>query len=262
MKHSFTFLFCISFSFQMQAQQTLLDEDFETGWTVGATIIGVNPLLLQGWGTDFTFPVVNDAGNGASSSNYFGKIQRDGVVNFAVIQNVVELVGGKNYEYKISIKPAVAGQAGAYRLEVVDVVNSNSIVATQVKPSSGDWNDLTITYAAAASQNYAFRVTKAWGNAGADFDNISLVCTDCVAASVSDLNDFQFNIYPNPAKDVVSLTSELPISNVEVFSISGAKVIAQNEVNSIDISVLNKGIYILKVTTAEGKVATQKLIRQ
>ena len=269
MKNLFTFLLFL-FIAQTQAQETLINETFETGWTADSNVIPAQNeegtpaanLKLQGWGDGFTFTVVNDAGNGASSSDYFAKMNRGGSANYAVIQHVVEATAGDVFEYKISLKPDVAGQAGAYELQVIDAVNGNAVVAGPVKPSGGNWSDLTIPYTAAATQNYAFRVTKKWGTAGASFDNISLTVVRSTA-SVSYLNDFQFNIYPNPAKDIIIFQSELPLERVEIFSLTGSKVLSQsNNFEQVALGNLAKGIYMLKASAADGKVATQKLIKE
>ena len=269
MKHLFTFLLFL-FVAQTQAQETLINETFETGWTADSNVIPAENeegtvaanLKLQGWGEGFTFTVVNDAGNGASSSDYFAKMNHGGTGNYAVIQKLVEATVGDEYEYNISLKPDLAGQAGSLKLEVIDLVNSNAVVAGPVKPSGGAWSDLTLSFTAAATQNYSFRVTKVWGNAGASFDNISLTVVRSTA-SVSDVNDFQFNIYPNPAKDVIGFRSELPLKSVEIFSLTGSKVLSQsNNVEQVEVGNLAKGIYVLRASSADGKVAIQKLIKE
>ena len=269
MKHLFTFLLFL-FIAQTQAQETLINETFETGWTADSNVIpGENEegtpaanLKLQGWGDGFTFTVVNDAGNGANSSDYFAKMNHGGAGNYAVIQRLVEATIGDVYEYNISLKPDVAGQAGSLKLEVIDLADDNNVVAGPVKPTGGAWSDLTLSYTAAATQNYSFRVTKVWGGAGASFDNISLTVVPSTA-SVSYLKDFQFSIYPNPANNVIRFQSELPLESVEIFSLTGSKVLSQsNNVEQVEVGNLAKGIYILRASTADGKVATQKLIKE
>ena len=82
-------------------------------------------------------------------------------------------------------------------------------------------------------------------------------------ASVSYDNDFQFSIYPNPVNNVIRFQSELPLEQVEIFSLTGSKVLSQtNNVEQVDIGNLAKGIYMLKASAADGKVATQKLIKE
>ena len=269
MKHLFTFLLFL-FLVQTQAQETLINETFETDWTADSNVIPAENeegtpaanLKLQGWGDGFTFTVVNNAGNGASSSNHFAKMNHGGSGNYAAIQHVVEATVGDEYVYNISLKPDVAGQAGSLKLEVIDLANNNSVVAGPEKLTGGAWSDLTLSYTAAATQNYAFRVTKLWGNAGASFDNISLTVVRATN-SVSDVNDFQFNIYPNPAKDIIGFQSELPLERVEIFSLTGSKVLSQtNNMKQVEVGNLAKGIYMLKASAADGKVATQKLIKE
>ena len=269
MRHLFTFLLFL-FIAQTQAQETLINETFETGWTADSNVIPAENeegtpaanLKLQGWGDGFTFTVVNDAGNGANSSDYFAKMNHGGAANYAVIQRLVEATIGDVYEYNISLKPDLAGQAGSLKLEVIDLANNNSVVAGPVKPSGGAWSDLTLSYTAAATQNYAFRVTKVWGNAGASFDNISLTVVPSTASN-SYLKDFQFSIYPNPANNVIRFQSELPLESVEIFSLTGSKVLSQsNNVEQVEVGNLANGIYVLRASAADGKVATQKLIKE
>ena len=77
------------------------------------------------------------------------------------------------------------------------------------------------------------------------------------------LNDFRFTVYPNPAKDVIGFQSELPLASVEIFSLTGSKVLSKsNNVEQVEVGNLAKGIYMLKATAADGKVATQKLIKE
>ena len=135
MRHLFTFLL---FLFIAQAQETLINETFETGWTADSNVIPAENeegtpaanLKLQGWGDGFTFTVVNDAGNGANSSDYFAKMNRGGTTNYAVIQRLVEATSGDVYEYNISLTPDISGQAGSHKLEVVDLANDNNVATS------------------------------------------------------------------------------------------------------------------------------------
>jgi hypothetical protein len=50
---------------------------------------------------------------------------------------------------------------------------------------------------------------------------------------------------------------------VEIFSLTGSKVLSKsNNVEQVEVGNLAKGIYMLKATAADGKVATQKLIKE
>ena len=110
MRHLFTFLLFFLIT-QTQAQETLINETFETGWAADSNVIPAENeegtpaanLKLQGWGDGFTFTVVNDTGNGANSSDYFAKMNRGGTANYAVIQRLVEATTGDVYEYNICL---------------------------------------------------------------------------------------------------------------------------------------------------------------
>jgi len=56
------------------------------------------------------------------------------------------------------------------------------------------------------------------------------------------------SVYPNPANDVLTLTGTTAINNVEIFSLTGQRVFAQNISDStatINIQALAPGVYVL-----------------
>ena len=70
----------------------------------------------------------------------------------------------------------------------------------------------------------------------------------------------EFLIFPSPAKESISITSNTPIQNVEVFSILGQKVIdlnlSQNNTQTINTSSLPSGVYLLTIN----KNTTQRFV--
>src|SRR5690606_21604553 len=64
-------------------------------------------------------------------------------------------------------------------------------------------------------------------------------------------------IYPNPVSDV--LYFDTTTEKVKVFDLSGRKVLEQNQVNSIAVSELEKGNYIIRLVSNKG-VQTEKII--
>ncbi len=73
-----------------------------------------------------------------------------------------------------------------------------------------------------------------------------------------------FAYYPNPVKNVLNLSYNQAISNVEVFNMLGQKM-SSNKFNAneaqVDMSHLSDGAYMVKVTS-EGQVKTIKVIKQ
>jgi hypothetical protein len=74
-----------------------------------------------------------------------------------------------------------------------------------------------------------------------------------------------FSIYPNPANDRISVSSDQTLKSAKVFSITGAlikNVDLNTGVMDIDISGMNSGIYLLEVEFAAGGVYSTKLIKK
>ncbi len=81
-------------------------------------------------------------------------------------------------------------------------------------------------------------------------------------ASISELNSELIKYYPNPASE--NLIFENPnFDKVSIFSLDG-KLIGEKIVqsNSIDISYLESGIYLLRVITNNGEVIGKRFVKQ
>jgi hypothetical protein len=69
-----------------------------------------------------------------------------------------------------------------------------------------------------------------------------------------------FDMYPNPATNVLHILNKEKISLIEVFNAAGQFQFSTNQ-SVIDISGLEKGIYFLKARSEKGNV-TQKFIKE
>ena len=85
---------------------------------------------------------------------------------------------------------------------------------------------------------------------------------------VNTLSDFQFKIYPNPARDFIRIESGNSLSShsfsFSIFNIAGQLVYQfQNQQfnQEIPISFLEKGIYLLEIQTESGR-SQHKFIKQ
>lgn len=67
-------------------------------------------------------------------------------------------------------------------------------------------------------------------------------------------------IYPNPATDTVYFSQEL--TEIAVYNMQGKKINVPHTSNSVDVSALSKGIYILNALKNNGKIITQIIIKQ
>jgi len=82
------------------------------------------------------------------------------------------------------------------------------------------------------------------------------------ATGIEDVRSQGISIFPNPAKDKIFIQSELQIRKVEVYSLTGALLMSDNNFNGeISVSALPKGIYLLRVYTDNG-VTVSKIVKE
>ena len=87
----------------------------------------------------------------------------------------------------------------------------------------------------------------------------SLYANPALSNNVAEINNFKFNLYPNPASDILNIEFNEAIKSVEIYSLQGQKVLETNQ-TEINISNLASGMYIVKVQDLNGSFATKKLI--
>jgi len=68
--------------------------------------------------------------------------------------------------------------------------------------------------------------------------------------STADLMEFSFT---NPANDVVEITSDFTIDKIELFDLSGNKVVSAIQCNKLEVSNIPKGIYLIAVYSGKEK---------
>ena len=71
----------------------------------------------------------------------------------------------------------------------------------------------------------------------------------------------EVKLYPNPAKDIIKIEG-IEVAEVEVYNALGQRVKIVQSTNEIDLSGLVDGVYMLRITDAEGKVYTNKITKQ
>lgn len=78
--------------------------------------------------------------------------------------------------------------------------------------------------------------------------------------STNQIDKSKASVYPNPVQNQLNVESQEIINNIEIFDLLGKQILVSEE-KSIDVSGLQSGIYLLKITTNNG-ILTQKIIKQ
>lgn len=93
--------------------------------------------------------------------------------------------------------------------------------------------------------------------------NNNFVETEAECSAIVAVEDFDlinFNVYPNPTTNFITIESTQNIKQVSVYTILGQEVIKSNE-KTIDVSHLENGMYLIKIVLESGKVNTKQFIK-
>jgi len=264
MKKTFLFfaiaLLLSSFSF---AQTSVLNENFET-----IDVSGNVSVALAGW--------TNTATEG--TRNYVGKTFEDNNYPQMTAYNATDPT-----TVAWLITPALTIPAGSSSVVTFDVKKRYPIeTALEVfystnytgSGSIGDiasatWNTMSFTYPADAdtwvTSNVPITATgtvyvgfKYSGTASSNtttiqLDNVKVEYTVGINEVIN-----LVSVYPNPVVDVLNIAQT---ANVEVITLTGQVVATAQNVNTIDVSNLETGVYFVRVETAEG-IQTSKIIKK
>lgn len=76
---------------------------------------------------------------------------------------------------------------------------------------------------------------------------------------------FEINLFPNPANDILNITSSETISEIEIVNTLG-QVVKRIEVNAdnavCDVEDLKAGVYVVRISTASATLSQQKFIKE
>ncbi|SRX52837.1 T9SS type A sorting domain-containing protein [Aequorivita sp. CIP111184] len=86
--------------------------------------------------------------------------------------------------------------------------------------------------------------------------------------SASDFQKNKFQLYPNPAKDKLFLSTTSPVENlkIKIFNIEGKllsnQTLALEKQTAIDVSNLSSGMYFLNIEDENGNTVTKKFLKE
>ncbi|MGY5355522.1 galactose-binding domain-containing protein [Wenyingzhuangia sp. IMCC45467] len=151
---------------------------------------------------------------------------------------------------------------GAYATDYLVQVSSNAndwtTVHTQV---GGDGSIDDISFTETSGQYVRIYATKrGLGDYGYSLWEVEVYGTAGETLSFDNVQDSDFSVSPNPTTGLLNINSNTTIDYVQVYDISGRSLLNTTS-NTVDLSNLNNGIYILKIET-NGVVKTKKIIKK
>lgn len=253
------------------AQTNLLTNgDFETGstsdgWNDGGTA------QWKSYGTE----AVDDSEIEPYNGNWCGKKQpwssnfvqvidvtENETYEFKFWHRIAEGQGSINTTAKIREIDAQGAQGAWLDLEVISEGNADNPKNFVFTSVDTQWTEskLRFTVPSGVTKIRTNFWTENWPARYFDDMSISVEST----ASNNKLSKFNFSYAPNPANNVINLNAAKTISNVEFYNNLGQNVLA-TKVNALssnlNISGLNKGIYMMNVTI-DGQTQAFKILKQ
>ncbi|VXA94661.1 putative Por secretion system C-terminal sorting domain-containing protein [Flavobacterium sp. 9AF] len=103
------------------------------------------------------------------------------------------------------------------------------------------------------------------------FDDLWYFTTALTPAQIAslvttlDIDDFTIEsnliFYPNPVNNILNIQSIDEVEAIEIFSLTGQKIVSNKFDNKIDISSLQSGIYLVEIKTVSGKKVAKKIMK-
>lgn len=107
--------------------------------------------------------------------------------------------------------------------------------------------------------NMAYDDLKVYPRALNQTEILALYNAPTLATENSNMKNSELSIYPNPAKDFVSISSKNEIKSVEIFDLQGKKLGSSNQ-SKVNVSNLSTGVYMMTVTDKNNNSTSKKLI--
>lgn len=95
-------------------------------------------------------------------------------------------------------------------------------------------------------------------------ETIFFVAGECETLGVSDFTSVDFDYFPNPVSDGLTIQSKETVASIAVYNLMGQIVLKSNAISQgeIDLSTLNAGIYFMNATFEGGQTETLKIVKK
>lgn len=105
-----------------------------------------------------------------------------------------------------------------------------------------------------------FWPTGACGNySNGQIEDYTLAVKEALATGESAFGKVQF--YPNPVKDVLTVSTNKKVNSISVYNAAGQLVKTAQNANTVNVNNLSAGVYVVKADV-EGKTETSKIIKK
>ena len=258
----FYFLTIFIFATLLSANsQTIYSKDFETDFTNDDSVNLYGYSIWTAAATDIK--IVNSTGEGANSSDWY--IIFD-YVGYAAFMRTIEVEAGYTYTFSLNYKKVAGsdtggGSSGSAKMGVFSVSPAAPIIESAAL-NNVEWTSVSVQFDVTSTQDYHFRFYRAWTSNSPVFQVDDFVVTREVTLGNKNTTAVDFSIYPNPVNATLNIQTQEALQAVQIIDVLGNLIYTTKEnVKTVDTSNLANGVYVVKVTTATGKVASNTFVK-
>ena len=140
-------------------------------------------------------------------------------------------------EYDVSVRIASESSSGSIILHLID--GSNEQYLTQISlPVTGGWETWETVSTSLNLEQGAYKLRLTVNQSGFDINWIDFDFTGD-PMSLNEMNSINFNLYPNPTSNFISINTDLSEFKIEIFDLLGKKVHFSQNKSQINLSHLD-----------------------
>ncbi|WP_241309781.1 DUF5074 domain-containing protein [Chryseobacterium arthrosphaerae] len=151
---------------------------------------------------------------------------------------------------------SIVSDADNMEISVVKSIRSNSNPAVVSAVINSD-DELVLSPLASGTSD----IVLSFNSNGKIVEKTLTVNSTTSTLATAEVKKLEFSIYPNPVIDILYIKTQEKIQNVSIYDASGRTVNAPLNNGQVNMSMLPKGMYILKAVTDKA-VYQQKLIKK
>jgi uncharacterized protein YjdB len=152
-------------------------------------------------------------------------------------------------EYYATAIENTTGTDGVQATLTITVPETASVGTTRLRITKDQWNVYEEGEFDACTNAYYGQV-----------EDYSLNVTNPVAG-LDDVNKTTFTVYPNPTQDIVTIQANAEVKSIAVYNLTG-QLIATTNTAQLSLGNASAGIYIMKISFADGSAVTQKIVKR
>jgi len=155
-------------------------------------------------------------------------------------------LGNNKYAYELKLTPEFEGNNDIFlRISYMDSNGVENPLSSQIQFSVNDFD-----YDEDGVPNVTDTCPETASGETVDANG----CSDSQLNVENEILDNSLKLYPNPTDNTLFIKGNKNLMNVSVYNMLGKEVLSKMNTNNIDVKVLPKGIYIIKISDDVGQI--------